>query len=354
MQFQDELAGGIVLIRPALQSPEFQAGTSGWHIDIDGSAEFNDVVIRSTLESDNYVPGTSGWHLGQDGHAEFNDVTIRSTLQSTNYAAGSAGWQLDQAGHAEFNDVTIRGGQSLGGEAFYYDGTPGPGTLVLSIAAAAGTDPYGNAYPDGLAVYGPTGTVNLNTATSALWTNNAGSQIRIVAGGAQVLQQLQPPDVVGVTWDNASLGTNVDSTLGADTPSLFLQSPGTHDNYDSSSIRLYGSSPGTMASQIDLIADTVRLIGGLDVTGDVTAANLLSGIASTAAPGAGGGVTSTSVVFATPMSSVPSVSLDPVSGADPGGTVIRAYVDNLTATGFTIRAYRSSNSATNWAWIAHA
>lgn len=323
MQFQDELAGGIVLLRPALQSPEFQPGATGWCIRIDGSAEFNDVVIRSTLESANYVPGASGWHLGQDGHAEFNDVTIR-------------------------------GGTSLGGEAFYYDGTPGPGTLVLSIAAAAGTDPYGNAYPDGLTVHGATGTINLNLDTTATWTNNLGSQIKLNAGGGQAAQELQPPDKAGVTWDNASLGTNVDATLGANTPSLFFQSPGTHGNYDSSSIRLYGSSPGTMASQIDLNADTVRLIGNLNVIGDVNATNLQSGVAATPAPGAGGGVTTVAVLFPTPMSSVPSVSIDPVTGADPSGTVIRGYVDSLSTTGFTIRAYRASNSATNWAWIAHA
>lgn len=323
MQFQDEFAGGIVLIRPALQSPDYVAGTSGWCIRIDGSAEFNDVVIRSTLESANYVPGASGWHLGQDGHAEFNDVTIR-------------------------------GGTTLGGEAFYYNGTPGPGTLVLSVAAAAGTDPYGNAYPDGLTVFGSTGTINLNTDTTAVWQNNLGSQIKINAGGAQAAQQLYPPDVSGVTWESASLGTNVNSILGSNTPSLFLQSPRTLGNNANSSITMYGSSTTVNASQLDLTADTVRVLGGLSViNGDLTAPNLLSGIASTAAPGASGGVTTTTVTFPAPMSSVPSVSLDPVSGADPSGTVIRAYVDNLTASGFTIRAYRSSNSATNWAWIAH-
>lgn len=48
MQFQDELAGGTVLIRPALQSPDFVTGVSGWSINVDGSAEFNNVVIRGS------------------------------------------------------------------------------------------------------------------------------------------------------------------------------------------------------------------------------------------------------------------------------------------------------------------
>lgn len=37
-----------------------------------------------------------------------------------------------------------------GGLLLVYKGTPGPGTLALSIAAAAGTDPYGNTYGPGL------------------------------------------------------------------------------------------------------------------------------------------------------------------------------------------------------------
>ncbi len=46
MQFQDELAGGIVLVRPALRSPDYVAGSTGWSIDIDGSAEFNNIVAH--------------------------------------------------------------------------------------------------------------------------------------------------------------------------------------------------------------------------------------------------------------------------------------------------------------------
>ena len=62
MEFQDELAAGVTLVRPALQSPDYAAGSAGWAIKIDGSAEFN--------------------------------------------------------------NITIRGAQTIGGEALYYDGTP--------------------------------------------------------------------------------------------------------------------------------------------------------------------------------------------------------------------------------------
>ncbi|MFB7375596.1 hypothetical protein ACFC0D_37890, partial [Streptomyces sp. NPDC056222] len=267
---------------------------------------------------------------------------------AANYVPGVSGWHLDQNGSAEFNDITIRGGTSLGGEAFYYDGTPGPGTLVLAIAAAAGTDPYGNAYEDGVTVLGSTGTVNINTDTGVVWSNNLGSLIEIIAGGAQALQQLRPATVPGVTWADAALGTNLTSTHGADTPSLFLQSPSTTVNTAKSSIRLHGGSPTVNANRIEAVTQV------FEITGSVTAANLQGGQASTAAPGAGGGVTSVNVVFPTPFPSTPAVTIDPRSAADPSGTVIRGYVDSVTTTGFTIRAYRSTNALTNWSWIAYA
>jgi hypothetical protein len=90
VQFQDELAAGIVLIRPALRSPDFVTGSTGWSINQDGSAEFN--------------------------------------------------------------DITIRAGTVISGTSLYYTPSPGAGNLFMSLADAAGTDDYGNTYPKGLSV----------------------------------------------------------------------------------------------------------------------------------------------------------------------------------------------------------
>jgi hypothetical protein len=79
-------------------------------------------------------------------------VLVRSAIQSPNYSAGSAGWTVNQNGSAEFNNVTIRGGESISGTALYYSGTPALGNLVLSISATAGVDSFGNIYPAGLTV----------------------------------------------------------------------------------------------------------------------------------------------------------------------------------------------------------
>ncbi len=47
--FSNPVVGGTTLIRPAIQSPNFVTTVSGWSINIDGSAEFNNVAIRGTL-----------------------------------------------------------------------------------------------------------------------------------------------------------------------------------------------------------------------------------------------------------------------------------------------------------------
>lgn len=64
------------------------------------------------------------------------------------------GWAILKDGEAFFFNVTASGsvtankmvvvGTSDG--LFVYDGAAGPGTLVVAIVSASGTDPYGNAY----------------------------------------------------------------------------------------------------------------------------------------------------------------------------------------------------------------
>lgn len=52
MTFTDPIIGGeSKLIRQAIQSPDYQAGLTGWSINRDGTAEFNDATIRGELSA---------------------------------------------------------------------------------------------------------------------------------------------------------------------------------------------------------------------------------------------------------------------------------------------------------------
>jgi hypothetical protein len=90
---------------------------------------------------------------------------VRPALQSPNYRAGSAGWAVKVDGSAEFNNVSIRGAATVGGNALYYNGTPAAGNLVLSVSGTAGTDAYGNTYVAGLGVYGTTDRITVRSSS---------------------------------------------------------------------------------------------------------------------------------------------------------------------------------------------
>lgn len=78
-------------------------------------------------------------------------------IQSPNYVAGSVGWSINIDGSAEFSNITIRGGQIVGGTALYYNGTPALGTLIASVSATAGVDAFGNHYAIGVCSYNEAG-----------------------------------------------------------------------------------------------------------------------------------------------------------------------------------------------------
>lgn len=65
--------------------------------------------------------------------------------------------------------LIIQAGTGFSG-LFVYNGAPATGNLIASIAPGAGTDPYGNAYPQGIMDQSPGGTLQavLNGASLTL------------------------------------------------------------------------------------------------------------------------------------------------------------------------------------------
>jgi hypothetical protein len=79
MQFQDDLAAGVVLVRPAFQSPDYVPGSSGWAVLLDGSAEFNNVVIRGGTTVSGTAPGPPrGISTSTRAASPWNPPTARS------------------------------------------------------------------------------------------------------------------------------------------------------------------------------------------------------------------------------------------------------------------------------------
>lgn len=47
--FNNPVVGALNLIRKAIRSPNYVAGSAGWSVDQDGTAEFNDIAARGTI-----------------------------------------------------------------------------------------------------------------------------------------------------------------------------------------------------------------------------------------------------------------------------------------------------------------
>jgi hypothetical protein len=138
---------------------------------------------------------------------------VRPAIKSPNYTPGVDGWSINADGSAEFNNITIRGGTVISGTALYYDGPPGPGTLFLSISASPGTDPFGNAYPEGLTVGRPGESqlqLTTNTAGAGFvnMTTNLAGETRAATLVTEAVNEGTPTEQIITQIQGAQLATN--------------------------------------------------------------------------------------------------------------------------------------------------
>jgi hypothetical protein len=54
------IGGGGALVYPSIHSPGYVEGESGWTVDQNGSAEFNNLSIRGTFNGLDYVINSAG------------------------------------------------------------------------------------------------------------------------------------------------------------------------------------------------------------------------------------------------------------------------------------------------------
>lgn len=67
MPWASPLVGGTTLIRTAIQSPGYVFGVSGWSINKDGSAEFNNVTARGSITASSVSAGSGTVLLNAGG-----------------------------------------------------------------------------------------------------------------------------------------------------------------------------------------------------------------------------------------------------------------------------------------------
>jgi hypothetical protein len=125
-------------------------------------------LIRPAIKSPNFVHNVSGWTINRDGSAEFNNGTFRGTVTAATFLGTD--FRIDTNG------------------AFFYSGAPAAGNLIASIASVAGTDPFGNAYPAGFnsQVSPANGSLFANVANGSIIMGQIAAGVQDRANGAQV------------------------------------------------------------------------------------------------------------------------------------------------------------------------
>ena len=102
-------------------------------------------LVYPSIHSPNFITGVSGWTINKDGSAEFNNLTVRGTFFGTDWIMNANG-------------------------LFFYNGTPANNNLIIAIAPVATTDPFGTFVAQGASVVDPVGggSINLNAAIMTL------------------------------------------------------------------------------------------------------------------------------------------------------------------------------------------
>lgn len=131
--FSDPIVGGIgTLIRQYIQSPNYSAGVSGWSINQDGSAEFNNLVVRGTI---NLQPAT----VGQTPHSIWWSDTFavhgQIVMDANNGLFMNAG--NDGTANTKYGSVVV--GTNRGANSVYAQlaaVTTDPTSMALFLTAA--------------------------------------------------------------------------------------------------------------------------------------------------------------------------------------------------------------------------
>lgn len=175
----------------------------------------SNALIRASMHSPNYAHGVSGWSINKDGSAEFNNLNLRGTFTGNN-------WIMNQDG------------------LFFYNGTPALGNLVgvWASPSASGIDPFGNPYDSGMTLVATASATNVFTiqdvnGNTLLTIDTSGDISGAIASfqdlninGLNLFNDILPPYPqglvnrgwvnIGTNWPSVAIGTSETAVLELD------------------------------------------------------------------------------------------------------------------------------------------
>lgn len=307
MQFQDELAGGVVLVRPALQSPDYVTQVSGWAIKIDGSAEFSNVVIRGGGTQDPIVVGSPGSPQVIIRTTAGNGLIVFPTNRAIEQLAATVGSAVIDSGlpqeraELQINGPTVTGAN--GGVRIVLQSQPQDATNISRFAVQ----------------------------------NRAGTQVYFTVDQTEV----------HIT------GRVLESEQSTSTATAYAANV-TADAFDRMRIMTSGRiewGTGAAARDVGLFRSGV---GRLAVAGMLTADNVQSGSVVITPTVAGAWTANVAVTFSPAFLTAPVVMVTCTVGAPVVGSTVEleCAVVGTTTAGCSIRIRRGDLTATTISWLA--
>lgn len=249
--FRNDIANGQSLARSSLKSPNFKHNTSGWSINQDGSAEFQNITARGTITGATITGATI------TGGTITGTTVIGSDFRSSDYVAQTSGFDLSGPpggpDNVEFNSIvnvpagTVNVGkapnqitlQSVNGGASYIfinNGKPpgnGGGGFINNVIGTLGR----------LTLQSPTGS---NSASAAVLTliDDGG-----ISGNSQVFipnSQLSVGGSVIATADGQLLASKMFNVSGRDTGGSGFTNTGYFNGFSGLSINVYCPRSGNL------------------------------------------------------------------------------------------------------------
>jgi hypothetical protein len=204
--FTNPLVAGTTLIRTAIHSPNYVQGVSGWTINKDGSAEFNNVTVRGAL----YVMGNNGSYVNiyTNGTSAVIDmqppVAAGFSFQPTEFYTTSTGNQPF---------FEIDGPQVLPSTGY-------PASVTLGQIGVGATNSVATLTASTI-IIGDKNTLNTFSATrlTSHNTNVEGilSAANRVTGTVSIVPVANVPTSVTVTFSPPLLGTSFTCQVSANT-----------------------------------------------------------------------------------------------------------------------------------------
>lgn len=289
MPFENSIVAGSTLVRPAIKSPNYVTGVSGWSINKDGTAEFSNALVRGTFVAGGgavtvnssgviIVVGGTTVNVTSAGFSITNGVTtVQATLAGVSVVTGATALTMDTTKFQVTNGTTtvqasvagvsvVTGTTALTMDTSKFQVTNGTTTVVTNAT--------------GLAVTAGAVTVTVNT--TGVHVVSGGSTFEITTAGFNATNG-STSVVTNASGQTVTAGTTVVTT---NTTGFFVSTPSATAQLTGVGLAVVAGTTTVAATPTGFTVNTPSAV----VTANGSGFSVVSGTISAVTTAAGGTV----------------------------------------------------------------